>query len=224
MGEFYFRTLFSLWQLSKHQWQPLFITFKDLTEAFTLVNSERLFKILSTTGYPTKLLKIVSSSHDGIKASIHFDGSVLKEFDIKKGVKQGCIMAPTLLRIFFVLLLKHISGLLDECINLHSRADAKLFNVSKLKARMENSKLYADDQALVSHLKAGLQYMMACFALAFNDFSLEISLMKTNVLGQGPNTSTFIMMKEHQLVNDHEFTYLGTMVMVNKSPNKEINR
>ena len=92
--------IFSLCQLQekcREQNQPLYLAFIDLTKAFDLVSRDGLFKMLPLIGCPPKLLSIVRSFHDGMMSTVQFDGNVSAEFGVKSGVKQGCVLAPTLL-------------------------------------------------------------------------------------------------------------------------------
>ena len=61
-------------------------------------------------------------------------GDYSELFDIQSGVKEGCVLAPTLFGIFFALMLKHAFGSYTEGIHLRTLSDGKLFNLSKLKA------------------------------------------------------------------------------------------
>ena len=45
-----------------------------------------------------------------MKGRVRIDGAISEEFDVKSGVKQGCVLAPTLFGIYFSLLLKHAFG------------------------------------------------------------------------------------------------------------------
>ena len=90
----------------KEQNVPLFIAFVDLTKAFNLVSRERMFAILLKIGCPPSLFTIVKAFHTNTKATIQCDGNVSELFKIKSGVKQGCVLAPTLFGIFFFMLLK----------------------------------------------------------------------------------------------------------------------
>ena len=100
--------IFSLRQLQekcREQQQPLFIAFVDLTKAFDLVSRSGLFEILQKIGCPPKLLAVITSFHQGMQSTVCFDGDTSEPFPVSSGVKQGCLLAPTLFGIFFSMLL-----------------------------------------------------------------------------------------------------------------------
>lgn len=97
---------------------PLYITFIDLTKAFDLVSREGLFKILPKIGCPPKLQSMIKSFHTDMQGTVQFNGNTSEPFNIRSGVKQGCVLAPTLFVIFFTLLLKHAFGTSTEAICL----------------------------------------------------------------------------------------------------------
>lgn len=82
---------------------PLYISFIDLTKAFDLVSRDGLFKILPKIGCPPKLLSLVTSFRVDMKGTVQFNGSSSEPFSINSGVKQGCVLAPTLFGIFFAI-------------------------------------------------------------------------------------------------------------------------
>ena len=101
--------VFSLRQLQvkcREQQMPLYIAFIDLTEAFDLVSRNGLFKILPKIGCPPKLQSMIESFHTNMKGTVQFNGSSFRPFDIRSGVKQGCVLAQTLFEIFFPLLFR----------------------------------------------------------------------------------------------------------------------
>lgn len=119
----------------QEQQKPLYIVFIDLTKAFDLVSRDGLFNILLKIGCPPNLYSMIRSFHDDMKATIQYEGSMSEPFNIKSGVKQGCVIAPTLFGIFFSLLLKHAFGTSTEGVYMHTRSDGKLYNIARLRAK-----------------------------------------------------------------------------------------
>ena len=209
---------------------PLYAAFIDLTKAFDLVSRDGLFKILPKVGCPPKLLSLIQSFHTNMKGTVQYDGNISEPFDIQSGVKQGCVLAPTLFGIFFAVLLKHAFGTAKEGIYLHTRSDGRLFNLARLRAKTKvrevliRDMLFADDAAVATHTQAELQRLMDCFSAACKDFGLTISLKKTNVMVQGSEVRPGITIDDYQLENVDQFTYLGSTLCSNLSLDSEIDK
>ena len=71
-------------------------TFIDLTKAFDTVSGEGLWRIIAKYGCPSKFIAIVHQLHDGMLARVQDNGETSDPFPVTNGVKQGCILAPTL--------------------------------------------------------------------------------------------------------------------------------
>ncbi|XP_076449087.1 uncharacterized protein LOC143285577 [Babylonia areolata] len=77
---------------------------------------------------------------------------------------------------------------LSEGIDLRTRTDGKLFNLSRLRAKTKvqlrclHDFLFADDAAVTAHSAKDLQQLMNRFSDACQDFGLAISLKKTQGL------------------------------------------
>ena len=223
--------IFSLRQMQekcREKQQPLYMAFIDLTKAFDLVSREGLFQLLARIGCPPKLLSIIKSFHTGMKGTVNFDGSSSEPFEIKSGVKQGCVLAPTLFGIFFSLLLDFAFGRSHEGVLIHSRSDGKLFNISRFRATTKIRKvmirelLFADDAAFLAHSEEDLQHLVSTFSTACQHFGLTISIKKTKILPQNTPPPT-ISLQNERLENVDEFTYLGSTVTHNLSLERELS-
>ena len=128
-------TLRQLQEKCREKRKPLYIAVIDLTKAFDLDSRDGLFKILAKIGCPPTLQSIIQSSHEDMKRTIVYDGSTSQTFDIRKGMKQGCVK---LFWIFFTVTLKHAFKTATEGIYLRTGFDGKLFNVSRLKAKTQS--------------------------------------------------------------------------------------
>ncbi|BHF82144.1 hypothetical protein SprV_0802528100 [Sparganum proliferum] len=76
-------------------------TFVDLTKAFDTVNREGLWKIMQKFGCPERFIQMVRQLHDGMMARVTDNGAVSEAFAVTNGVKQGCVLAPTLFSLMF---------------------------------------------------------------------------------------------------------------------------
>ena len=208
---------------------PLYITFIDLTKAFDLVSRDGLFKVLPKIGCPPKLQSMIESFHTDTKGTVQFNGSSSEPFEIRSGVKQGCVLAPTLFGTLFGLLLKHAFDTTTEGIYLRTRSYGRLFNLARLIAKKKvrevliRDMLFADDAAVVAHTQDDLQSLMDCFSQACKDFGLTISLKKTNVLGQDTEAPPVITIDDYELDAVCQFTYLGSTI-TDLSMDAEINK
>ena len=225
--------IFPLRQLQekcREQQMPLYIAFIDLTKAFALVSRDGLFQILPKIGCPPKLQSMIESFHTNMKGTVQFNGSSSRPFDIRRGVKQGCVLAPTLFGIFFALLLRHAFGTASEGICLRTRSDGRLFNLGRLRAKTKvrealiRDMLFVDDAAVTTHTQQELQALMDRFSQACKDFGLTISLKKTNVLGQDTMELPAITIDDYELDVVEQFTYLGSTITNNLSLDTEIDK
>ena len=77
------------------------MTFVDLTKAFDTVSRDGLWKIMAKFGCPPRYIAMVQQFHDGMQARVQYDGEYSEPFPVTNGVKQGCVMAPTLFSMMF---------------------------------------------------------------------------------------------------------------------------
>ena len=81
---------------------PLYICFIDLWKEYDSINREALWSILQSSYHlPAKLISIIRAVHDGSRAAVRAYGRVSECFDVTCGVRQGCVLAPTLFNLYF---------------------------------------------------------------------------------------------------------------------------
>ncbi|XP_063531447.1 uncharacterized protein LOC134742328 [Cydia strobilella] len=222
-------TLRQLQEKSREHRVPLYMAFVDLNKAFDTVSRDGLYEVLSGIGCPPKLLSIIKSFHDGMNASVIFDGEKSVPFRVNRGVRQGCVLGPTLFNIFFSALLLTAFEECDVGVHLHTRKDGKLYNISLLKSKnkrldvIARELLYADDAALVANSESELQELVTRFGRACRLFSMSVNTKKTVIMVQGVSQSPRIILDGAVLdVVDH-FCYLGSTTSQSLSSDKEID-
>ena len=141
----------------REQIRPVFIAFNDLTKVFDLVSRRGLSNLLEKIGCPPKLLSVISSFHNNMEGTVNYDRATSKPFEIHSVLKQGRVLAPTLFSIFFSMMLSYTLKTSTEDVFLHARADGKLFNLARLRAKTKvrhvviQEMLFVDNASLVTH-------------------------------------------------------------------------
>ena len=87
-------------QKSKEQNRPLHMAFIDLTKAYDTVNRQALWQLLFRYGVPWKLVAIIRSLHEGMNGMVRIKGELSEPFNISNGLRQGCVIAPNLSKLF----------------------------------------------------------------------------------------------------------------------------
>ena len=214
---------------------PLFSTFIDLTKAFDTVSREGLWQIMSKFGCPETFIAIVREFHDGMQVSVQDNGDHSEPFNVTNGVKQGCVLAPTLFSLMFSAML--IDAFKEESygVDIRYRYDGGgLFKPTRLKATTKTSTdsardfLFADDCALNATSEEDMQASMDLFSQACKNFGLTISIKKTEVLHQpAPGTDYIeptIKCEGQTLPAAEKFTYLGSTLSRSASLDDEISK
>ena len=203
----------------------LVVVFVDLTKAFDTVNREALLVILSKLGCPTKLVNLIRQ--------VLSDGEASEPLSISNGVKQGCVLAPVLLNLFFSCVLSHAIRELEHGVYLRYRLDGSLYDLCRLTAKTKTVKktvleaLFADDCALMAHRESDLQIIVNKFAEIFCLFGLTISLGKTKILFQPAPAAVAhrptMSIDGTQLKTIGDFKYVGSVISSDGSLDKEIS-
>ena len=189
---------------------------------------------LSTEIYRV-LIQQCYTKHEDQHGQIRLNNDLSEPFPITNGVKQGCVLAPTLFSIFFSMMLKQATDDLEDedFVYIRYRLDGSLFNLRRLQAHTKTHErliiylLFADDAALVAHTQSALQRITSCFAESAQLFGLEVSLKKTEVLHQpAPQVeycAPHISIGETALRSVQHFTYVGCTISSNAKIDGEID-
>ena len=211
----------------------LYSTYVDLTKAFDTVSRDGLWKIMHKYGCPSKFVSMVRQFHDGMEARVQDDGEFSEAFSVSNGVKQGCVLAPTLFSLMFSAMLTDAFRDGDVGIKFNYRTDGRLFNLRRLQAKTKimtdiiRDFLFADDCALNASTEADMQCSVDKFSRACSDFGLTISIKKTEVLHQPAPGRVYVQpnvtVNDERLKSVDRFTYLGSTLSQNTTIDEEVN-
>ena len=175
---------------------------------------------MSKFGCPDRFVKIVRQFHDGMMAQVLDDGNASDPFSETNGVKQGCVLAPTLFRLMFSAMLTDAFRETSPGIPIRCRCDGKLLSfqhlqaVTKVKDTVIRDLLFADDCALNVNNEQEMQLELDRFSAACDNFGLTISTKRTEVMYQpttgNPYQEPNITVKGQRIQDMENFTYVGS--------------
>ena len=168
----------------KEQNMDLYMTFVDLTKAFDTVIREGLWKIMAKFGCPTEFIAMVRQFQDGTLARLQNDGEFSDPFPVTNGVKQGCVLAPTLFSMMFFAMLTAAFHDGENGIPIRYRFDGKLFNLRRLHAKFKmqtevlDEFFFADDMAKGAPTEEKMQKGVDQVSDSCDSYDLTISIKK----------------------------------------------
>ena len=128
----------SIGSLKKQEFQKnIYFCFIDYTKVFDYADHNKLWKILKEMGIPDHLTYILRNLYAGQEATVRTGHGTTDWFQIRKGVRQGCILSPCLFNLYAEYIIQN-SGL-DE-----------IQAVIKIAGRHINDLRYTDDTTFIA--------------------------------------------------------------------------
>ena len=89
---------------------------------------------------------MIESLHTGMMVNVRNGGEVSDIFAITNGVKQGCLLAPTLFSIFLSAMLEEAFRDMWDGIYIKSRQNADLFTYAHFRTKKKNTNILVRDK------------------------------------------------------------------------------
>ena len=184
---------------SQRQRNMLFSCFVDFSKAFDRVPRNKLFDKLRTVGIKGHFLEVLISMYSNDKSAVKIENKITQTFLCHDGVKQGCMLSPTLFNIYL--------SDLPETLNITSTTEVML------RERPTNCLLYADDLVVFARSAKGLQRILNKLESFCEQADLNVNLDKTKVMifnnsGKSLNNYSF-RYGMNKLKNAKSYRYLG---------------
>ena len=72
----------------------LYINYVDYEKAFDSLDRDTLWKLLQHYGIPEKIITLIRNTYDGMTCKVTHAGRLTDSFQVKTGVRQGCLLSP----------------------------------------------------------------------------------------------------------------------------------
>jgi exonuclease III len=209
---------------------PLFMCFIDLKAAYDTVRRNELWIVLKEYGVSSKLCRLLRSLYAGTQSAVRVEGELTDWFEVKTGLRQGCLLSPILFNVFIDRVVKRaLAGmghgvrveyrLPDGRVHLgdHVRGSFKVFDL-----------LYADDLVLICESAEVMQEAVMRLEQATQDVGLTINVKKTKYLitkvdGRS-EPDVDLQIRGDKVERVGEFVYLGSSINEDSACGGEVER
>lgn len=180
-----------------NEWQrQLFINFIDFEKAFDSLHRESIWKILRHYGIPQHLVQLIKSFYSEFTCQV---GSCSQEFDIKTGVRQGCVMSSTIFTLAIDWVMRQTTK--DSNTGIRWTLLSSLEDID-----------FADDLALLAHTHKHMQEKTSKLHSVGQQIGLKINIKKSEVMTLNIQNPAPIIINDQNIRTTEEFTYLGSVV------------
>ena len=184
--------------------------FVDFEKAFDRVNWRKLLEVLKDIGVDWKDRRLISELYMQQEAVIRVGGELSRSAIIGRGVRQGCLLSPTLFSVYVESMMKEAMDGSEDGVNV---GGVLLRDVR-----------FADDQAMVDSSEAGLQRTMSSLKQSANTYDMKKNIKKTKVMRicRTGGEKMHIAINGQPVEQVQHFQYLGTWISENGSCEREI--
>jgi hypothetical protein len=179
----------------------VYVAFVDFRKAFDSVNRTKLLNTIYKEGIMGKFFCAIKAMYNSLTSCIRLNGEYSHFFNCPVGVRQGCVLSPTLFSLFINQLANYIN-------------ENGVHGVQFLPNYLELFiLLFADDVALISTTPRGLQNQLDLLKACCDRINLKVNEDKTKIIVfrkggyLGQRERWFFEGKELEVVN--KYCYLG---------------
>jgi hypothetical protein len=182
--------------------------FIDYTKAFDRVQHKQLIKCLKDDAD----IRLICNLYWEQTASIRYNRDISAPNNIKRGVRQGCVLSPCLFNLYTENIFKHIKEIPGLNIN----------------GNIINNLRYADDTVLLAENPEELQHLVKEVSMKSREYGLEMNIKKTKTMvinkDNTQNLHINIKVDDMDLEEVQEYIYLGHNITSDGKCDKEINK
>lgn len=178
----------------------VYICFIDYQKAFDRVRHDVLMSILENIGLDDRDLRVIRNIYYNQSAVIRIENQLTEEIQIRRGVRQGCILSPLLFNVYSEQIMKLALDGMDEGILIGGE-------------RLNNIR-YADDTIIFADTLEGLQALISSVAETSQRYGLDFNIKKTKYMTISKNQIPVgqLLVNQKPVTYVSGYVYLGTNI------------
>ena len=182
----------------QHQ-QDLYHVFIDFKKAFDRVWHAALWATMNVYSINANLIRVIQNLYARASSAVYLNGSIGEWFRTTVGVRQGCLLSPTLFNIF-------LERIMTDALENHE-------GTVSIGGRVITNLRFADDIDGLAGSEKELKSLVERLDNASRAYGMEISAEKTKTMTNNPDgIDTTIKVGDHALETVPNFKYLGAIV------------
>lgn len=196
--------------------QNIYMCFIDFEKAFDRVQHQKLIEILKQKNIDGRDIRLIANLYWSQKAKIKIEDQTSDEMEIKRGVRQGCVLSPLLFNVYSEAIFQETLTLLM----ITGGEKGITINGEKV-----NNFRYADDTVLITDNVRDLQTLLQRLSDAFNQYGLNMNLKKTKymIVTKKNNIDEVSLKIDNTLIEKvQHYKYLGTWLNETADHEQEI--
>ena len=191
----------------------IFHNFIDFRKAFDRVWHEALWNTMGKYNIGKGITTLIQNLYDGAKSKVRIDDHFSDWFRTSVGVRQGCLLSPTLFNLF-------LERIMEETLEGHDGG-------VRCAGRRINDLRFADDIDMMEEDEESLREVTRRLDETSKRFGMEISTEKSKVMIAGKreyteNQVVKVMVDGVELEQVRSFTYLGSRIEDNGKSKMEM--
>ena len=193
----------------------IYVCFVDFQKAFDTINRSLLWNTLKRVGVGGKMLAVLQSMYRTVTSCVRCSEGLTDCFECPNGVRQGCVLSPTLFSFF----INELAGEIREKGQYGIQLTPSVIQILVL--------LFADDVILSSYCPRGLQCQINILRGFAEKSGMTVNLTKTKIIVfrkggfLGQNEKWWYGREEIEVVNSYK--YLGLHFTTKLSLSKAIS-
>ena len=194
-----FDAIFILRQLienAKEHKVPLHFNFIDFKAAFDTIWRKALWKMLLAIGVDPRIVHLIENMYNNTECAVIINGQLTDWFEVKVGVRQGCLLSPILFNIFLEFVMNELKDLTNNSLTLDNN--------------LSNNIRYADDTTLISCIFDKLLLSSEALEEACKKWGMKINSAKCKIIS--PEDNKAITIDGDPVEHVDNFVFLGSNI------------